>query len=58
MGARNTLEQQRGYNAALRERRKAAGLDRKEIWVHPLDWPEVKALVDEKTRRREDGGGR
>lgn len=57
MGARNTLEQQRAYNAALRERRKAGGLLRKEIWVHPEDWPEIQAVIDERARRRGKGDG-
>jgi hypothetical protein len=55
MGARNTPEQTRAYSLALRERRRAEGLVRKDVWVHPDDWPEVKALVARQARARVKG---
>jgi hypothetical protein len=55
MGIRNTPEQSRAYSAALRERRHAAGLVRKDVWVHPEDWPAVKALVERQARARAKG---
>lgn len=39
--------------AAERTRRRAAGFQPKEIWVHPLDWPVVKRLLDRLAKRRE-----
>ena len=53
MGARNTKEQTRAYTLALRERRQRAGLVRKEIWIHPHDWPAIKSAVKDKAQARE-----
>jgi hypothetical protein len=55
MGARNTPDQARAYSAALRERRAKAGLVRKDVWIHPDDWPAIKAAIDRRTKARERG---
>lgn len=39
--------------AELRARRREAGFQPKEIWVHPMDWPVIKRLVDKLAKRRE-----
>lgn len=38
--------------ADLRARRREAGLQPKEIWVHPKDWPVVKQLLERLAKRR------
>lgn len=38
--------------AAERERKAAQGLKRYEVWLHPEDWREVKAVLDRVKRRR------
>ena len=43
--AKNTPENNRKHQANLKDRRKAQGLVRKEIWIKPEHWDEVKALV-------------
>ena len=42
MGKRNTKDQQRVYVQVTRDRRKALGLKRVELWVHPDDAAEIK----------------
>lgn len=34
-----------------RERRKALGLKRYELWMHPNDWPKLRKLYDRLMRR-------
>jgi hypothetical protein len=53
MSNRNTPEQQRAYNAALRDRKAAAGLKRVELWLHPDDIREIR----EHARRALDARG-
>ena len=38
---------------AMRAARDAAGLRRLEVYVHPDDWPRVKALAARLQRKRE-----
>lgn len=38
--------------AGQRKRLRLLGLIEKHVWVHPLDWPAVKALVDRLGKRR------
>ncbi|NCA72717.1 MAG: hypothetical protein EOM91_22200 [Sphingobacteriia bacterium] len=52
MGERNTPEQSRAYTEALRQRRHQAGLVRKDIYVHPDDWPAIKAAIERKAKAR------
>lgn len=35
-----------------RERMKRKGFKRFEAWLHPLDWPAVRAYIDRKNRSR------
>lgn len=42
MGKRNTADQQRVYVQVTRDRRKALGLKRVELWIHPDDAAEIK----------------
>lgn len=37
---------------AERQRMKARGLKRFEAWLHPGDWPAVRALIDRLTKKR------
>jgi hypothetical protein len=39
--------------SALRERRRALGLTRLELYIHPDDHPPVKSLADKLRRKRE-----
>lgn len=39
--------------ARLRERKRAAGLVLKQVWVHPDDWPEIRDTIDRKASERE-----
>jgi hypothetical protein len=55
MGIRNTPEQAKAYSAALRERRAKAGLVRKDVYIHPDDWPAIKAVIERKAKARERG---
>lgn len=41
--------------AAERERMKALGMKRFEAWVHPEDWPAVRAYIERKNRDRLTG---
>ena len=36
----------------MRERRKAAGLIKREVWVHPDDWPKIKQHIERVTSKR------
>lgn len=38
--------------AALRAARDALGLKRLELYAHPEDWPQIKALAEKLQRRR------
>ncbi len=38
--------------AALRAAREAMGLKRLELYVHPDDWPAIKALAEKLQRKR------
>lgn len=38
--------------AALRAARDALGLKRLELYAHPDDWPQIKALAERLQRRR------
>lgn len=38
----------------LRERMHALGFKRKEVWIHPDDWPAVKKLVNKLTKKRSE----
>lgn len=38
--------------AEMHERRKDAGLVRRDRWAHPDDWPEIDALIARLTERR------
>ena len=38
--------------AALRADRDALGLKRLELYAHPDDWPEIKALAEKLQKRR------
>jgi hypothetical protein len=38
--------------AALRAARDALGLRRLELYAHPDDWPEIKAMADKLQRKR------
>jgi len=38
--------------AALRAARNALGLKRLELYVHPHDWPAIKALAEKLQRKR------
>ena len=37
---------------AMRAARDALGLKRLELYAHPEDWPQIKALADKLQRRR------
>jgi hypothetical protein len=37
---------------ALRARREALGLKRRDVYTHPDDWPTIKALAEKLQRRR------
>ena len=43
---------------ALRAARDAQGLRRLELYVHPDDWPTIKALADRLAKRRAKAGSR
>ncbi len=38
--------------AAMRAARDALGLKRLELYAHPDDWPQIKALAEKLQRRR------
>ncbi len=38
--------------AAMRAARDALGLKRLELYAHPEDWPQIKALAEKLQRRR------
>ena len=40
------------YKAAERARRREAGLQRFELWLHPKEWPAVKQFVERLAKRR------
>jgi hypothetical protein len=37
----------------FRDRMKRLGFVIRQIWVHPLDWPEVKRFAERKRKARE-----
>lgn len=37
---------------AMRDRMRKAGFVLRQLWVHPLDWPAVKAYVEAKRKAR------
>ena len=43
--AKNTPENNRKHQVNLKDRRKAQGLVRKEIWIKPEYWIEVKEVI-------------
>lgn len=51
MTAKTNAERQR----ALRDTRRAAGLVRLELWLHPDDHARVRAYADRIAREREKG---
>lgn len=48
MGAMAKSNTERGR--ALRDRMRKAGYVLKHLWVHPKDWPRVKALLAKRKR--------
>ena len=40
--------------AKSRAARKRLGLVRRDVWAHPDDWPEIRALVKRLQEARED----
>lgn len=58
MGTRNTLDQQREYNRAARERDRKAGWRLKQVKVHIDDWPQVKRLADQLRCQRKQAKSR
>lgn len=39
--------------AAMRVKRRAAGLKPFEVWLHPSEWPLVKRYIERLAKRRE-----
>lgn len=44
--------------AKLRADRDALGLKRLELYAHPEDWPQIKALAEKLQRRRARAAGK
>lgn len=38
---------------AHRAKRATEGLERHEVWAHPLDWPAIKRLAERLMKRRQ-----
>jgi hypothetical protein len=51
--AKSDAERQRG----TRDRMRAAGFVLRTLWVHPLDWPAVRAYVERKRQQLASDSG-
>ncbi len=42
--------------STFRDRMRRLGFVLRQVWVHPLDWADVKRYADRKRERRTDSG--
>jgi hypothetical protein len=42
--------------SAFRERMRSAGFIQRTLWVHPKDWPMIKAYIERKRKQRASDG--